>query len=86
MRDHPALRQALKLRQLLAAGSWASYFKTALEAPYLLAALAHLYFPALRVHALRVLARTNGEDRPGPTLQAEPLLALCLSQRQTAGA
>lgn len=83
MKDHPDLKRALELSRLLAAGSWASFLRRALDSRYLLAALANLYFPALRAHALTVTARTQGAlpcttlvmifDRLSPALLAAAL-------------
>ena len=58
VKGHPALRTAMALQGLLSQGNWSSFFRNTLAAPYLLAALAQLYFPALRTHALRVLSKT----------------------------
>lgn len=55
------MKAATDLRQHLANGNWVAYFEKALAAPYLLACLAHRFFPAMRAHALSVLARTNGQ-------------------------
>lgn len=64
MSHHPAFKLAMSLQGLLSQGNWSSFFQQTLKAPYLLAALAHLYFPALRLHALRVLSRTLAGETP----------------------
>lgn len=47
----------MALQGMLDMGNWSSFFRETLKAPYLIAALAHLYFPALRTRVLRVLSK-----------------------------
>jgi len=62
VREHPALRLAIRLQGLLDSNNWVSYFKETRKAPYLLACAAHLYYPCLRAHAINVMRDLQGGE------------------------
>ena len=48
----------LKLRNAYYFGNFARFFRLVGEAPYLLACLAHVYFPHMRATCFRVMSET----------------------------
>ena len=57
--DHPDLKTAVKLRNVLASGNFPSFYRLATSSSYMIAALAHLYFPSLRAYALTSFSKTR---------------------------
>jgi len=77
--NHPDLRLAIRLQDLLASHCWVSYYKETQRAPYLLACAAHLYYPWLRAHAFNVIKDTqagesSSSQNPPVPLGGEKLL------------
>ena len=56
------VQQALALQSALDSGNYVAFFKLVRGLPYLLACLAHTYFPAMWDHALQTL--TDGALQP----------------------
>jgi len=64
VRDSESIQWVLKLRSAFVFGNFARFFTLIKEAPYLLACLAHIYFPQMRAKCFKIMSETITPGRP----------------------
>ena len=82
VRDSDSIQWVLKLRSAFVFGNFARFFTLIKEAPYLLACLAHIYFPQMRAKCFKIMSETITPGRSG-MLEASWLVRTLLLDSET---